>query len=203
MIVTISNEYGTGAVSIARGAAQALGYELVDEQLPVVVAKRLQTSPEAVEAAEDTQPSVGQRFLAGMELSTPEVATADLGETFDEQCLREVQGAVREYAAHGNVIIVGRGSSAILGRRPDILRVFMHAPREWRIRHVMAGTGADEKSASAEVDRIDAARRAYLLQWYDLRWGAQANYDLAIDTSTFENDEAVQLLAGAVRLSGR
>lgn len=203
MIVTISNEYGTGAVTIARGAAQVLGYELVDEQLPVVVAKRLQTSPEAVEAAEDTQPSVGQRFLAGMELSTPEVATADLGESFDEQCLREVQGAVREYAAHGKVIIMGRGASAILGRRPDILRVFMHAPREWRIHHVMTGTGASEKAATTEVDRIDAARRAYLLQWYDLRWGAQANYDLAIDTSTFEYDEAVQLLAGAVRLHAR
>ena len=57
MIVTISNEYGSGAVAIARDAAAALGYEFVDEQLPVVVAKRLQSSPEEVEAAEDTQPS--------------------------------------------------------------------------------------------------------------------------------------------------
>ena len=40
---------------------------------------------------------------------------------------------VREYAAHGNVVIVGRGAGAILGRRPDVLRVFLYAPRDRRV----------------------------------------------------------------------
>jgi len=203
MIVTISNEYGTGAVAIARDAAGALGYQLIDEQLPVVVAKRLQTSPEAVEATEDTRPSVGQRILSSLELSTPEVAAPDLGETFDERCLREVQGAVREYAAQGNVIIIGRASGAILGRRPDVLRIFMHAPREWRIRHVMDGTSVDEKTAAAEIDRIDAARKAYLAQWYELRWGNIANYDLSIDTASFGHKGSVALLVGIVQLGAK
>src|SRR5665213_3380954 len=126
MIVTISNEYGSGAVAIAR---------------------------EEVEAAEDTRRSVGERVLARLELATPEMAFASSEESFDERCLREVQTAVREYATHGDVVLVGRAASAILGRRPDVLRVFLHAPRDWRIHHVMDGTGTDQKTAAAEVDR--------------------------------------------------
>jgi len=199
MIVTISNEYGSGAVAIARDAAAALGYEFVDEQLPVVVAKRLQSSPEEVEAAEDAGRSVGERILSRLELATPEMAMISTEETFDERCLREVQTAVREYAAHGNVVLVGRAASAILGRRADVLRVFLHAPRDWRIHHVMTGTGVDAKTAAAEVDRIDRARRGYLLEWYELRWGETGAYDLAIDTASFGHAAAVAAVVAAVR----
>jgi cytidylate kinase len=199
MIVTISNEYGAGAVAIAADAARALGYELVDEQLPVVVAKRLGTSPEEVEAAEDARRSVGERIMSGLELATPEMGVPAVGETFDERCVREVQSAVREYAAHGNAVIVGRGANQILGRRPDVLRVFMHAPRAWRIAHVATAGGVEEKTAKGEVDRIDAARRSYLADWYDVRWGAPENYDISIDTSTFGHKGAVATIVAAVR----
>lgn len=199
MIVTISNEYGTGAVAVAHDVAEALGWELIDEQLPVVVAKRLQTSPEDVEAAEDTRRSVGERIMSGLELATPEMGMPVAGETFDERCLREVQTAVREYAANGDVIMIGRAAHMILGRRADVLRVFVYAPRDWRIRHVMNGTGADEKTAAKEVDRVDAARRSYLADWYDRQWGARENYDLMIDSSAAGHAGAVALIVAAAR----
>jgi len=73
MIVTISNQYGSGAVGLAELAARELGYAFVDRELPVVVAKRLHVEPETVDAAEDSLPSVGALLLAGLERSTPEV----------------------------------------------------------------------------------------------------------------------------------
>ncbi len=129
MILTISNEYGAGALEIATRVADALGYEYVDHQLPVVVAKRLHVTPEAVEANEEAERTLGERFLSSLERATPELAAASAAEPFDEELLRAVQDAVREYASHGNVVIVGRGASAILGPRSDVLRVFIYAPR--------------------------------------------------------------------------
>ena len=199
MIVTISNEYGCGALAIAQTAAQALGYGYVDSELPVVVAKRLQTSAEAVDAAEDTTRHLGERLLSGLEFGTPEIVlTSPPPPTFDEECLREVQIAVREYAQNGNVFLIGRGASAILGPRPDVLRIFMHAPRDWRVHHIMGQSGVDERTAAAEVDRIDKARRAYLKTYYDQRWGDVAAYDLLFDTSRFPAANAARLIVAAV-----
>ncbi|HZY98203.1 MAG TPA: cytidylate kinase family protein, partial [Candidatus Baltobacteraceae bacterium] len=111
MIVTVSNEYGCGALAVAQRVAGELGYEYVDRQLPVVVAKRLSVSPEAVEASEDTGRTLGERWITSLERATPELAQGSMAEDFDEEMLRGVQEAVREYAAHGDVVIVGRGAS--------------------------------------------------------------------------------------------
>jgi cytidylate kinase len=202
VIVTISNEYGAGALEVAKGVADALGYEYVDHQLPVVVAKRLRVTPAAVEANEDAVPSLGERFLTGLERATPELAEASVVEPFDEELLAAVQDAVREYASHGNVVIVGRGASAILGPRPDVLRVFVRAPREWRITRVAQTMGASQATAESEVDRIDRARSAYIRDWYGLTFGDSRNYDLCLDVSRLGTAESAALVVAAVRSHG-
>jgi cytidylate kinase len=197
VLITISNRYGCGAIAIAQRVARQLGYEYVDEQLPVVVAKRLRTSPQAVELAEDVGKSMSERMLRALESGTPEIRLQT--PTFDEELLREVQEAVREFASHGNAVIVGRGANAILGRRPDTLRVFMYAPRDWRLRHIMEGHGVDERTASAEIDRIDRARGEYMRAYYGVDWGDPQNYDLGIDTSTFGEERSAAIIVQAVR----
>ncbi len=198
MIVTISNLYGSGAVAVATRVATDLRYDLIDSQLPVVVAKRMQITPVQAQAVDETGRSLGARLLSSLELATPEVAVSGFGQTFDEEYVREVQEAVREFAARGNVIIVGRAGGAILGRRPDVVRMFMHGPREWRIERVVAERGLDYKGAAAEVDRIDRARRAHLRDWYNVEIGSPEIVDLAIDTSTFGAEGAAALIVAAV-----
>jgi cytidylate kinase len=197
VLITISNRYGCGAITIAQRCAERLGYEVVDEQLPVVVAKRLHTSPQAVESAEDVGKSMSERMLRALETGTPEMRTQQ-SPTFDDECLREVQEAVREYAAHGNAVIVGRGANAILGRRADVVRVFMYAPRDWRVHHIMETQHVDERTAAAEIDRVDKARSQYMRVYYGVDWGSAETYDLSIDTSTFGVDGSAELIIRAV-----
>jgi cytidylate kinase len=199
VIVTISNEYGAGALEVAKEVADALGYEYVDQQLPVVVAKRLRVTPAAVEANEDASPTLGERFLTGLERATPELAEASAAEPFDEELLAAVQDAVREYALHGDVVIVGRGASAILGQRPDVLRVFIGAPRECRVVHVEQTLGVTREVAESEVDRIDRARSVYIRDWYGLTFGDSKNYDLCLDVSRLGAAKTAALVVAAVR----
>lgn len=197
MIVTISNLYGSGAVAVAQKAALDLSYALVDRQLPVIVAKRMKITRDAARESDERGRSLGSRLLAGLEIATPETASSGMREPFDSTFMREVERAVREYAARGNTVIVGRGAGAILGRRADVMRVFMHAPRAWRIERVAGEFGVDERVAAAEVDRIDRERRAHLRDWYRVEMGAPDVVDLAIDTATFGIDGAAQLIVAA------
>ena len=52
MIITVSREYGASGRAVTRGLAERLKYRLLDEDLPVVVAARLGTSPEMVDGLE-------------------------------------------------------------------------------------------------------------------------------------------------------
>ena len=174
MVVTVSNEYGAGAVAIAARVAGELGYECVDRQLPVVVAKRLRHLPRRSRGQRRYGADAGRALLTSLERATPELAVSSTVPPFDRALLEAVQDAVRDYAARGNVVIVGRGAGVILEDAPGILRVFLHAPREWRIAHVMAAFGTDRKTSEAEVDRIDRMRAAYLSDWYGVRFGDPA-----------------------------
>ncbi|HEY9086048.1 MAG TPA: cytidylate kinase-like family protein [Candidatus Tyrphobacter sp.] len=198
-IVAVSNEYGAGGGAVGKAVAELLGFELVDEQLPVVVARRLQISERDAEAAEDTRRTVGERVLASLERATPELAMPSLGAGFDERYLAEVRRAVLEYAARGRVVILGRGSAAILGRRPDVLRVFLHAPRPWRLERIVEVHGVDEETAGAEIDRIDAARRAHLHDVFRLDFGDPHNYDLCLDVAQLGLEGSAALIDAAVR----
>lgn len=200
--MTLSNEYGSGAVAIARRAAAELHYEVIDRQLPVVVAKRLKIPLEEVESNEDTGRTLGERWLTSLELATPELAESSIEPPFDKELLLAVQDAVREYASHDDVLIIGRGAGLILGRDPRVLRVFMHAPREWRIAHVSDSWHVDRKTAESEVDRVDRARAAYLRDWYGARFGEPHDYDLCIDTSCFDEIQAALVIVNAARLRG-
>lgn len=183
---------------MATRVAAELQYELIDSQLPVVVAKRMQITAVQAQAVDETGRSLGARLLSSLELATPEVAVSGFGQTFDEEYVREVQEAVREFAAHGNVVIVGRAGGAILGRRPDVVRVFMYGPREWRIERLVSERSLDQKAAAAEIDRIDRARKAHLRDWYNVELGSPEVVDLAIDTSTFGPEGSVALIVAAV-----
>ena len=85
---------GAGALAIAAdGLRDTLGYEYVDQQLPVVVAKRLfRVAPETVDADRGLRSaSLGERLLTSLERATPELAEASAAaEPFDEELFRAV-----------------------------------------------------------------------------------------------------------------
>ena len=200
MIVTISRPYGAMALAVSRAAAERLEYRLIDAELPVLAALRLGTSPDVVQTAQERPRGFGERVLEQLGGGLPESAqpaTSTDGDLVAET-RRATEDAVREAAAPGNVVIVGRMASAILGPRPDVLRVFVHAPRAWRIAHVAESLGVDEVAAREEIARIDEARRTYAKEQYRVTWGDVRNYDLVLDTSRYGVDGTAGVIVAAV-----
>ena len=199
VILTVSREYGAAGLGVAKVAAELLGFRLIDSELPKVVASRMGTSPEAVDASETSRP-LATRILLGLSLANVEVRGADPtgGDTFTEDVRRETEAAVREFAKEGDVLILGRFANMILGARDDTLRVLLHAPRDWRVSRIAELYHANVKSAASEVDRLDEARKHWALEYYDMVWGDTRHYDLTIDVSRFGIEGSGQLIADAV-----
>ncbi|MBV8368654.1 MAG: cytidylate kinase-like family protein [Candidatus Eremiobacteraeota bacterium] len=202
MIVTISRMYGASALAVSRLVAEKLGYRLVDEQLPVVAAWRLGTSADVVQTATERPRGFGERVLQGLSGGVPEAAQPPAEDDVPAETRRAIEEAVREEAASGNAVIVGRMAGAILRERSDVVRVFVHAPPAWRAEHVAESLGVDLAAARAEVARIDEARRAYAREGYRVTWGDPRNYDLVVDTSRFGVEGSAEIVVTAVRAAG-
>ncbi len=175
-------------------------YRLVDEELPRLIAARLGMPADVVESIENRVPGFGERLLAGLTGAVPEIAqpAALPEENLVGAYRREAERVIRDAAAGGDAVILGRLGNAILGARPDLVRVFVYAPLVWRIAYVSASFGCSESAARSEIARIDEARRAYARDQYRMAWGDVRNYDLAVDTARYGIEGAAEVIACAV-----
>jgi cytidylate kinase len=198
MVITISREYGAAGRAVTRGLAERLGYRLLDEDLPVVVAARLGTSPEHVEGIEYQRAGFGQRLLRSLSVAMPEsFQPAPDHEDLDALTQREIARLMHEAADAGDVIVVGRLGNVILRERRQLLRVFLTAPLAWRTEHVAASLGIGEAAARAEIARVDGGRRNYAREHGDVAWGDPHLYDIVVDVARFGVEGTIALIDAA------
>jgi cytidylate kinase len=103
-------------------------------------------------------------------------------------------------------VIVGRGGAWILGKRPDVLNVQLHASLDARVRYLLARVEEippqarpEEKSLRELCKSVDAARAEYVRRLFGVDWLDARSYDLAIDTGRLGVDRTVDLIASVAR----
>lgn len=96
----------------------------------------------------------------------------------------EVQDAVlKEIAKHGSCVIVGRAADYTLRNEAALLRVYIYAPKDYRLKNLQDMYGDDQKSAKKHLERADRNRAEYYQLISGQKWGEPKNYDLCIDAS--------------------
>lgn len=189
-IVTIEREYGSGGGEIAQLLAAQLGWKLWDQLLTEEIA-RLANCPKAVvEVREErTDPLYYRLFKSFLRGSYEGSLNAyKLNVVDSESILTMTERVVQHAAKTGNSVIVGRGSQHFLRNRPDTLRVFLYAPRESKVRRLLA-RGKSEKEAEQLVDSIDRERADFIQKYFRVEWPDRAIYHTMINTAI--GDEAV------------
>lgn len=202
--VTISREYGSGGGEIAARLAKRLGWQLVDHEVLVQVAKELGCTEADVESYDEQVESLVSRILNSLQIVQPTmplaVPTSESGGQVYQQALRRV---VEAAAATGHVVIVGRGSQVILGRRRDILHARVVAPLNARIAYVMRRESLDRAAAHARIQFKDRNRVRYLQAVYHLHPEDAHLYDIMVNTAILGLDSAVDLLCMALEHKSR
>jgi cytidylate kinase len=189
-IVTIEREYGSGGGEIAQLLATRLGWKLWDQLLTEEIARRAQCPKAVVEVREEKTDSLYYRlFRSFLRGSYEGSLNAHKLNVVDSDCiLKFTEKVVQDAARTGNSVIVGRGSQHFLRNRTDTLRVFLYAPRENKVRRLLA-RGKSEKEAQQLVDTVDRERLDFIQKYFRIEWPDRAVYHTMINTAL--GDEAV------------
>ena len=90
---------------------------------------------------------------------------------------------IKELAKTKSFVIVGRCADSVLNDNKKILRVFLHAPLEYRISNIMKMYGDSKAEAEKNIKKSDEARSNYYSLISNKKWGNESNYNLYIDAS--------------------
>ena len=207
-VITITRQYGAGGSLVAQRVAEDLGWTVIDNEFVGEVAKRAGLPAETVAAREERGPSLLERLSRTLAVSAPEMfipVASTTGEPDEEALLHVTERVIAEAAAHGRVVLVGRGATGYLATAREAaqaLHAYIVAPRDVRIRTIMSRLAVAEDEAGKAVHDVDAARERYLEQHYGRRRDDASNYHVVVNTAWLGYDGAAGLIVELARRRG-
>lgn len=186
-IIAISRQFGSSGRTIGKLLSEQLDIPLYDREIISQVAKESGFAESYVEEKGEYGSS---DKAAGMFINRSCYTSAS-----NEDTIWNFQTKfITEHAEKEPCIIIGRCADYILRNRPDVLRVFIHADMEERIKRITEVykiTGDDSEKLLHQKDK----RRAAYYQFYtDIKWGDTKNFHITLDSSAFGIEKCVQIL---------
>ena len=227
-VITISGSLGSGAREIAQALTTELKLDYVDQEILVEAARQLGVSVSAMESRDERASSIGERIASvmrtlmersaaagaadpvgggGLEMvlarsygEAAELPTdAPRGQLDDESYLRTLTTVIKGVAARGNVVILGRGSQAILQDDPEAIHVYIAAPKRLRIDALVQREGMTPQDAERRIKQSDQFRQAFHRRYFKVEAENPCLYDVMIHAGRMSHESAGRVIALAVR----
>jgi cytidylate kinase len=203
-IVTIEREYGSGGGGIACELASRLGWKVWDQQLTCEIAQRAQVSESTVALCDERVDGrlyrLAKSFWRGSYERGIPLANSHAFDT--DRMMAMVEEIMGTIAEEGNAVVVGRGAPFFLRHREDTFSVFTYAPRDEKIRRLMA-MGKRQEDAEDLVENVDKERMAYIKHYLNADWPTRSLYHLMINTVVGDENVVATILNGMQMLESR
>ncbi len=209
-VITITRQYASGGSDVARLVGAQLEWDVIDNEFVDQVARRAGLPADEVAQREERAPGLLERLARTLAAASPELFIAASGASRvaapppqDEAALVQLtERVIAEAAAHGRIVLVGRGAQAVLAQRPDALHVYVFAPKPWRMRLAVERLGIDAADVARVIDETDRQRDQYVKTYYRRHRQDLVNYDLVVNTEKLGIDGAARLIVAEAQRRG-
>ena len=188
-IITINRMYGSGGRLLGKALAEKLGIGFYDKELIRLASEKNQIPYKELEKVDEKKASQWRLPVKEQMQMEPQYHFHPMNDVLFETQSQVIQ----ELAQKEDCIIVGRCANYVLGDK--CFSLFVYAPFEYRVQSIMERLGRAEKSARALVKKMDKTRRSYYEFFTDEKWKDLSNYQMCIDTSRFDQEFLLKLLA--------
>ena len=169
VIITIAREHGSSGKQIGKCVANALGIPFYYKEIITLAAK---------------ESGLNREFISDIHKNSPDIMRdLYLSSNAVQYAIKAQDAIIREIAENGSCVIVGRAADYILKDYDNVVRIFIHAPQDYRIQRVMDVYGDTPKEARVNIERSDKARASYYEHISGTHWGDARNYELTVDSS--------------------
>jgi cytidylate kinase len=194
-LVALSASYGAAGSVVGPALAERLGVPFLDRAIPLAVAERLHVPVDQAVAHEDQAgTSLLERLLRGF-IASDNVAPTAMPASASDEFHEATVAALREQAATGEGVILGRAATIVLRDDPRVLRVRLDGPRERRLAQAMEIGQIDRETAARALERLDRTHADYARDLYGVEIADPSHFHLLIDSTAIPLEACVELIA--------
>ncbi|MBS5660486.1 MAG: cytidylate kinase-like family protein [Clostridiales bacterium] len=192
-VITIARGYGSGGKTIGKMLSEKLDIPFYDREL-----LRMASDDSGIherlfgQADERVKPGLRKPFgkVYKGELLPPE--SDDF--VSDDNLFNYQAKIIKELADTRSCVIVGRCADFILQDRPNVVKLFVHAPFESCVKTVMDMYALPQKEAEKKIQDTDRHRSAYYKYYTRRNWDNAQNYDLCLNSAELGFDKCVEIV---------
>ncbi len=198
-VITLGRQLGSNGKIIGKALAEQLGYKFYDKDLIARVAKEKGLSENLFDEMNE-KPTSSLLYSLVMGVQSSKGLYYQYNDMLNGDSLFRLQAdVIKSIAEEGPCIIVGRCADYILRENPHLIKLFLYADTEERIKTLMSRDNMSEKEARTAVSKADKRRSNYYNFYTNSTWGNVNNYHLCLDTAALPIDKCVNFLHSFIK----
>lgn len=180
-VITVSRQYGTGGIFIARQLAEKLNHDFLgrDELVEICRRRGLELDLEKIEGR---APTILERTFGVRRESLRDVLSESMNEAADK----------------GSVVIAGWGGQVLLKDRADVLHLRIVGSAEARVRHFMESSGVTRTASEETIKRCDRDQGLFSQHFFHVDFASPALYHGILNIEQMPSESMVALIESMV-----
>lgn len=179
LVISISREHGTNGKKIAEEVAKKLNISFYDKE-------------------EIKNFAIKNNLVQN--LNEKDLYDNFLSLDVNKESMINQSKIIKEIAKKESCVIVGRAADYILKDNPKLIRIFLYAKDDYKIKNVMDVYKDTKKEASMNIKKSTKSRAMYYEVVSNQKWGDKENYDLCLNCE-MGNDLAVKVICEYIKNS--
>ena len=190
-VITIARSYGSGGRTLGKLLAKELGINYYDREL-IRMASDESGINEALFGEVDEKLKKSPLFRIVKRTYRGEIIPPESGEFVSDDNLFNYQAKIiRDLAKEESCVIIGRCADYVLKDYPNVLSVFIHAPKEYCLEGAAKKHSMSPKELERFINKTDKHRAEYYKYHTGREWTDARNYDLCLDSSKLGYERCV------------
>lgn len=182
-LITITHNYGSNGMEVARKVAQELGWKLFDDRGLQDLIRQRGIAPEEINHLDEKAPGYWDLFFK----SRPQVF------------LNVLESVIYDVARAGDGVIIGHGSQVLLRHFDCAFHVRLISPESRRADDLAGRQGLSREAALKLIRKHDREQAGFFKFAFQLDMEDAGLYDLIINTQKFDAGTAAGLILRAAR----
>ncbi len=203
-IITVGRQFGSAGHVIAECIADHFGIKCYDRELLARAAKESGFCEEIFEHHDERPTS---SFLYNLVMDTYSFgynAASFVDMPISHKVFIAQFDAIKSLADEGPCVIVGRCADYALAERKNLVRLFICADMDDRIKRVCERFEITPEKAKERIIRMDKQRSSYYNYYATGKWGRAATYDLCVNSGLLGVEGTTEMLIDYItRFDGR
>jgi len=195
--IVVSRQMGSGGTYVGYMAAKELGLQYLDREILHEASLRLGMDSGSLAHHEERSSGVFENIIKMFSFGTPEVTYTPpvTRPVYDRDLFLLESKIMNSTIDRYGAVIVGRGAFFALKDRPEVLRVFIHAPLDFRVKRIMkAKKMTDYEEAKALVLESDRNRVKFVREVIGVHWRDARNFHLCIDSGAIDFQSVLDIV---------